>query len=254
MASEPPVGNPDDPGHPVASPPGPPPPPELEPWSPSVPPGGPESQRFGEIAALLQNRFILAALAAVVVLLLITIVLVALGNDDDNSAPSLIDQGTPVSGSTVVPLEGLPGRLSASVSMHNGPGPTYAILGTIPRNALVSVVGRNEDNSWLQVVYPPGSQLRGWIDATLVDVEGNISQLAIGGPGVGPNIDVPTSTGFETPLEIPTEPLEVPTVPEEEATPTEPDEPGRPTSTPRRPTTTPIFVPTSTPPAPTVGP
>lgn len=234
------MGSTDDPGHPTGGPPGPPPT-ELEPWSPSPPPAGPESQRFGEIVALLQNRFILAALAAVVVLLLITVVLVAVGNDDGNGTPSLIDQGTPVSDSTVVPLEGLPGRLSASVSMHNGPGATYAILGTIPRNALVSVVGRNEDNSWLQVVYPPGSQLRGWIDATLVEVEGNISQLAIGGPGVGPNIDVPTS------VEIPTEPVEIPTVPEEEATPTEP---GPPTSTSGRRTT----VPTSTPPAPTVGP
>src|SRR3972149_3743504 len=69
----------------------------------------------------------------------------------------------------VVPLIGLPGRLRSTARMRNGPDATYAILGTIPRGALVPVVGRNADATWLQVVYPPTSQLRGWVDASLLN-------------------------------------------------------------------------------------
>ncbi len=81
---------------------------------------------------------------------------------------------------------GLVGHVLTTVTMRNGPGPTHAILGTIPRGALVSVVGRNSDEDWLQVI--PVSGIRGWVDADLIEVTGDISELIIAGPGAGPSV------------------------------------------------------------------
>ena len=156
---------------------------------------------------------------------------------------------TPSSDATVAPLTGLPGRVLSTATMRNGPDATYAILGTIPRGAQLPVVGRNEDSAWLQVIYPPGSQLRGWVNASLLEVDGDVAELVIAGPGVGPQIPIPTSFGFLTPA-APAEPTAAPTSAEE---PTATEE--RPTRRPR-PSATRILVPTSTPipPQPTAAP
>ncbi len=192
-------------------------PPELEePWlqggGPSRPSDG-GTGRLAEWQALLRNRFILGGLAILVVLLLVTIVLVVLGGGDDDSTPrSSLRPTTPNADTTVVLLTGLRGQVRTTTTMRNGPDTTYAILGTIPKGAVVSVVGRNADDTWLQVTYPPGSQLRGWVSVAFVEVAGDISQLAIADPGAGPSIPIPTGEGgtvllpTDTPAPLVTEP------------------------------------------------
>ena len=128
-----------------------------------------------------------------VVLLLITVVLVAVDGSDDDLGRS-IASGTEVPGeSTTASVRGLSGRVQTTTTMRNGPGATYAILGTIPSGAVVSIVGRNEDEAWLQVTYPAGSQLRGWVPARSLNVSGDVSRLAIAGPGESPGALAPTS-------------------------------------------------------------
>ena len=210
-------------------------PPALDP-SASAPTPPPPDGAFGEISALLRNRLILLGLGVIVVLLLITVVLVVIDAGGGAGTPSgAIGPNTPVSDATVVPLQGLPGHMRSTATLWNGPGDTYAILGTVAKNATVSVIGRNAGGSWLQVV-PPHS-VRGWIDATFIDVQGDVSRLPIGGPGSGPDVAVPTSVVFNTPVRVPTKPQELPTEPQ--ATPTE---------SAKLATTTPIFAPTNTPP------
>jgi uncharacterized protein YraI len=137
---------------------------------------------------------------------------------------------------------GLSGKLRTTASMRNGPGPGYPILGTIPRSAVVTVVGRNEDNTWFQVIYPPGFSIRGWVQATLIDIEGDVSSLVIAGPGAGPDVQVPTYAG---PINVP-----IPTEPggtEFEETPTPRPTRVLPTSTPYPvPTEAPTFTPRPT--------
>lgn len=187
-------------------------PPALEPPSPAS--GGQRPAHsgrdfLGEVTALLQNRFILLGLGVLVVLLLLTIVLVVVG-DGDNNTPSAIRPTTPGRDATdVPPLIGLPGELLSTASMRNGPDSTYAILGTIPKGARVPVVGRNEDATWLQVIYPSGSQVRGWVSATALQVDGDVATLVLAGPGTGPQVPIPTSFGFITPV-LPTEPATTP--------------------------------------------
>ena len=176
----------------------PPPPlyPEQEP---------PQGVTHSDWHAVLRNRFIIGGLGALVLLLLTAIVLYTMGDGDSDTSTVRADPTANGTVTTPVIGPGLNGKLRTTVSMHNGPGPGYSILGTIQRNKVVKVVGRNEDNTWYQVIYPPGGTLRGWVQAPLIDVEGDISTLVIAGPGAGPNNAVPTYAG-PIDVAIPTEP------------------------------------------------
>lgn len=252
-----------------AEPPRPPPVlPELEAPSPAAT-GSPQPTddsggfMLADWLAYLRNRFIMGGLAIVVVLLLIAVVLLVVGNGDGEPQRRLAaDASTPESEATVVPPGGLTGHVRTTATMRNGPDLTYAILGTIPRGALVSVVGRNANETWLQVTYPPGSQLRGWVDITFIEVTGDISRLAVAGPGSGPSVPVPTSAFPVAPEPIvvpPTQPpTAAPTITQPPSpTATEPPQPTgtrtppptrtpRPTAAPQRTPTSPLL-PTETP-------
>ncbi len=202
------------------------------------PPSGGGGFELPESLAFLRNRFILAGLGLLAVLLLVTIVLVAIGSSDESSsAPPQTTDSTPVERTAVPPSEGLPGRVLNTAILRNGPSTSYAVLGTIPRGAQVAVVGRNEDNTWLQVV-PAASGLRGWVEVDFVDVTGNLNELAVAGPGSRPSISVPTR-------------IVVPSEDEEPVVPTSP--PVRPTATqpPATATTAPPTAPPPTQPPPT---
>ncbi len=195
--------------------------------------------------AFLRNRLVLAGLAAVVVLLLIAVVLISFGSG--NGEPrrrSAAGASSPDSEATVLPSDGLVGQVRTTTTMRNGPGPDYPILGTIPRGALVAVVGRSANQSWLQVTYPPGSQLRGWVSIAYIDVTGDIDQLAVAGPGTAASIAIPTNAAPVAPSSTP--PTAAPAATEPPlpaATDTE-----RPTRTPRpAPTRTPRAAATQTP-------
>jgi uncharacterized protein YraI len=225
-------------------------PPQLD-FAPDAPPpeaGGAEHDLF----AVLRNRFILGGLGVLAVLLLVAIVLVVIGGGDDGDGGQA-GSATP-GGPTVVNLTGFTGQLRNTVSMRNGPDTSFAILGTIPKDAVVTVVGRNEDETWLQVRYPPSSQLRGWVPAEFVDVRGDISELRVAAPGREPSIDVPTSEFGEepfvpaptdTPAVIVEEPALEPTEPQNTLPPPPATSTRAPTRTPRPPTAVPQ--PTSTP-------
>src|SRR3972149_4220559 len=87
---------------------------------------------WDEGLSLLYNRFILAGLGTVAVLLLIAIVLVVVGSGDATAPGNLVvpeptvDDGTPV-----VRGGGLAGRARITLTVRNGPGLTYSILGTL---------------------------------------------------------------------------------------------------------------------------
>ena len=69
--------------------------------------------------------------------------------------------------------------VSQDMNVRGGPGTNYPVIGTAPAGASSTVVGRNADNSWLQVQYPPGSDNTGWVFAELVAVNGNSETVAV---------------------------------------------------------------------------
>jgi uncharacterized protein YraI len=219
------------------------PPPELPELGGSAAPA--PGSFWADWQTLLRNRLILGGLAALVVLLLATVVLVLMdGGDDDEGTTQPVAQATTASEETMTPLPSgaLRGRMRVTASVRAGPDHTYTFLGTARGGETLAVVGRSEDEAWLQVIYPPDSTLRGWVDATLLDVAGDVSALAVAAPALGPIVNVPTSPYVE-----PVEPI--PTEPQEEV----PTEGPRPTST-RRPTRTPLPTNTRAPTVPRVTP
>ncbi|MCH8900704.1 MAG: SH3 domain-containing protein [Chloroflexi bacterium] len=153
--------------------------------------GGPEPPVW---LALLHNRLILAGLSVIVLLLLIVVVLFTIGGGDDGSDVSFaLGTTTPDGEPTAVPGNGVVGRVLTTATVFNGPSNSFDIRGTVPSGATVSVSGRNDDGSWLQIVYPPNSSLRGWVEVDLVEVTDDIMLLAIAEAGAPPAIDIPTS-------------------------------------------------------------
>lgn len=204
--------------------------PPSQPAEPSEPPALPELDfpvfkkspaaprvpsvlRLEDWLAVLHNRLILGGLGVIVVLLLTAVVLVVIGNDPEPTRRSAVPAAdvTPDGDADMVSPGGLIGRVRTTVTLRNGPDTSYAILGTIPRGTRLVLVGRNEDERWLQVRYPPGSNLRGWVDARFIDVEGDASRLAIAGPGPRPDVPVPTGPAPVTEEPLPTFEPEEPT-------------------------------------------
>ena len=212
--------------------------------------GGLDGFTLPEWLAFLRNRFILGGLAAVAVLLIIAVVLIALGGGDgDLDRPLAAGLSTPEELPTVANGSELVGRINNTVSLRNGPGVTYAILGTISGGTVVSVVGRSEDAGWLQIVPPSG--ITGWVLAAFVNVLGDVSQLAVGQPGKGPSVRIPTSVPRpvdETPITLSTPPPAAPTSPPPAALTATPPPAAAPTATPTAlPPATPTTPPTTTP-------
>ncbi len=194
---------------------------------------------------LLENRLIILGMSGIVLLLLAVGILFVFSRGGDASAPRTIAAAaTTTPEPTSFPDTRLVGEALETTTMRNGPSRGFVPLGTIPKGALVPVVGRNEQKTWLQVTYPSGSPLRGWVEAEFLDVSGDISQLVIAGPGPRPDLTVPTST-FRTP-----EPTEPPAVATDTPTPT--DEPA-PTQIPASTATPDQPQPTKEPPASTPG-
>ncbi|MCH8064906.1 MAG: SH3 domain-containing protein [Chloroflexi bacterium] len=194
-----------------------------------APPAAPEQEINilpPEWEALLRNRAILSGIASIVVLLLIVVVLFVFSRGKEEPVLRAVAAvPTANAETTAFPTSRLAGEAITTTTVRNGPNSSFLPLGTIPRGGRVPVVGRNEDESWLQVIFPADSLLRGWVDAAFLEVIGDISQLDVAGPGPVPSLIAPIST-FRTPT--PTQPPPVAT---------EPPEP------------TPELVPTPTPPA-----
>lgn len=161
----------------------------------------------------LRNPYVLAALAVGAAIVMAIFVVVFLGGGDGNgSSPGvIIDPLTPGPG------RGITLRSVAAATLREGPGLDYPALGELPRNQEVEVIGRSPDNRWFMIYYPPGSNLRGWVPSTALNVPSNrIDQI--------PLVDV-------TPIPRPT--VIVPTSTPEPATPTPDTTPtGTPTTTP----------------------
>lgn len=67
-------------------------------------------------------------------------------------------------------------RPQATLNFRAGPGTDYAVIGRVPFEATVPVVGRNADSSWLHVEYD-GAQ--GWVAGWLCSVTGSLDNVPI---------------------------------------------------------------------------
>ncbi len=162
----------------------------------------------------MKNPFVLAGLAVVVLLGATAGALVLVDAARNPAAPTprvVVDQPTSTPGSTAKTAEatGVHGIARQVSAVRSAPGSNTPVLGTIPQDADVVIDGRTTDSRWYRVIYPPGSELHGWIEADFLNVTGDAAALVIATAEPPVFVDVPTLPPQSTP--IPSAPAGSPT-------------------------------------------
>lgn len=170
-------------------------------------------------AAVLRNPFVLAGLAVVVLLGVTAAVLVLIDSARGSNAQTpkvIIDQPTSTVGPTAKTAEatGVHGTAKQISAIRSAPGNDTPVLGTIMQDADVVIDGRTTDAHWYRVIYPPGSELHGWIDADFLNVSGDVSSLVVATAEPPVVIEVPTLPPTRTPLPVTPQATETPATPE----------------------------------------
>ena len=144
-------------------------------------------------------------------------------DDDDASAPDsggnvqvdpnnpniIFDNNTPAAPAAPA----LTARVTVNgLNVREGPGTAFNTLGTIPANTQVTVLSRNEDNTWWYICCIPNTETRGWVSAQLLTPDFDAAQattlLSIFGetpPAAAtpvPQETAPALTQAELPLEV----------------------------------------------------
>ena len=121
-------------------------------------------------------------------------------------APPTVTPAPPTPTETPVEEVGGPPvvTLIQNMNVRTGPGTNYSIAGPGPAGATAPVIGRNTDNSWVQVEYPPAPDGIGWVYADLVQIDGDLGQAAV--VQVAPPPTVPPPVQEEAPPPPPPEP------------------------------------------------
>ncbi len=95
-----------------------------------------------------------------------------------------------------------------NIDIRVGPGPNFGIVSTLEANDQLEIIGRTEDNRWVQVLRLDGTD--GWIlrSAALISIFGELdSAPVVEGPTLTPSntpTHTPTSTNTPTPTNTPT--------------------------------------------------
>ncbi len=63
--------------------------------------------------------------------------------------------------------------------MREGPGLDYLAIGELSRNQDIEIAGRNEEGSWYNIYFPPGSSLRGWVPASALRLPSNTAAIPV---------------------------------------------------------------------------
>ena len=87
----------------------------------------------------------------------------------------------PPAAPTIAPVEGI---TSTQVNVRAEPSTVSTVLGIISPDMRVEIVGRDPGGSWWQILYPQGTQERGWITAQYVRT---VSTPEVPVIGTGPN-------------------------------------------------------------------
>jgi uncharacterized protein YraI len=85
---------------------------------------------------------------------------------------------------TVAPVEGV---TSTQVNVRAEPSTVGAVLGVIPANTTVQIVGVDPGENWWQILYPQSDAGTGWVTAQFVTTAGGLQVPVIGGGGSNPN-------------------------------------------------------------------
>lgn len=149
----------------------------------------PSTQSSG---SFLRSPIILGGLVVVIVALIAMLALGVLTGDNGGGGSATKTPGTS-SPKQTANSDHLTGKAKSTVNVRSDPGNAFQALGVLRKGAEVEIVAKSEDGEWLQIVYPSGSSLRGWVLAESLEVTGDLSTLGIATPENIPVPVVPTS-------------------------------------------------------------
>ncbi len=66
-----------------------------------------------------------------------------------------------------------------TTAVRTAPGDGSPVLGALPKDSEVDVDGRSSDSKWLRIVFPRGSDVRGWVDAAAIDLPSVMASLPV---------------------------------------------------------------------------
>jgi uncharacterized protein YraI len=87
---------------------------------------------------------------------------------------------------TIVPVDG---ATSTQVNVRAEPSTSGSVLGIIPANTRIEIIGRDPGGNWWQINYPHSEAVdgKGWVTAQYITVAGTPDVPVIGGGEGGPN-------------------------------------------------------------------
>lgn len=80
------------------------------------------------------------------------------------------------------------GTTSTQINVRAAPSTASSILGIIPANTKVEILGKDPGGNWLQIIYPHAQAVdgKGWVTAHYVTTANGIEIPVLGGDGVNP--------------------------------------------------------------------
>lgn len=85
---------------------------------------------------------------------------------------------------TVAPVEG---TSATQINVRSDPSTAATVLGIIPPNTKVQIIGKDPAGNWWQILYPEGSGGKGWVTAQYVTTVDTPQVPVVGGNTVDPN-------------------------------------------------------------------
>lgn len=88
--------------------------------------------------------------------------------------PTVAPTNTPAPTATPTPITG---TVKSTLNVREQPTTRAKLLGVLRTADVVTLVGRTEDNSWLQINYPLGETTTAWVIAERIDTAANLDTL-----------------------------------------------------------------------------
>lgn len=98
--------------------------------------------------------------------------------------PSQTESPLPAQPTAVQAVEGL---TSTQINVRADPSTASNVLGIIPANTKVEIIGKDPGENWWQINYPPGGDGKGWVTSQYVTTTAESEVPIIGGDKTDPN-------------------------------------------------------------------
>lgn len=96
-------------------------------------------------------------------------------------------------------------KVLTQINVRAGPGQSFPTLGLLEANAIVNPMGRNQNNSWIQILFDKGTDGKGWVAAAYLNgvdltglpyFDGHGNQISDGSLSSSPGLLTLTPTAF----------------------------------------------------------